>query len=417
MARNPRRDLVAGITVGMVALPLALAFGNTSGMGAAAGLVTAIVAGVLAAVFGGSNVQVSGPTGAMTVVLVPIFGRFGSTGVLTVGVMAGVLLLVLAVAKAGRYMKLIPLPVIEGFTIGIAAVIALQQLPSALGVEATGDKVLVTALSSLNDWAADPQWVPPLLALSVALPILAIARIRPGLPMSLVAVIVVTLLATVSDADATTIGAIPTGLPVPSLPGIPMADLSSLLLPAIAVAALAALESLLSATVADAISVGERHDSNRELFGQGIANLASPLFGGIPATGAIARTAVNVRAGAHSRLAAITQSILLLLVVLVGTQFVEHIPLAALAGVLIATTIQMVEVSSLRALLVSTRGDACVLIVTALATVFLSLVIAVVLGLVFAGAYALHQVAKASRLDEESLDGGDHASEEVSLLD
>jgi SulP family sulfate permease len=188
------------------------------------------------------------------------------------------------------------------------------------------------------------------------------------------------------------------------------------MIPAIAIAALAALESLLSATVADAMSVGERHDSNRELFGQGITNIASPLFGGVPATAAIARTAVNVRSGAQSRLAAITQSIGLLLVILVASRWVSFIPLAALAGVLFATVIQMIEISSVRALLRATRGDAAILVATAAATIAFDLVTAVIIGMAIAGIYALRQVAKSARIDEMPLDQSDHSDAEWELL-
>jgi len=189
------------------------------------------------------------------------------------------------------------------------------------------------------------------------------------------------------------------------------------LLPAVAVAALAALESLMSATVADGMNVGQRHDSDRELFGQGLANLGSPLFGGIPATAAIARTAVNVRAGAASRTAALTHTLVLLSVVLVAARWVSDIPLAALAGVLIATAVQMVKVSSVSALVRSTRGDAVVLVITALATVVFDLVTAVLLGLVVAGFFALQQTARAARLDELPIDHGDHADEERQLFE
>jgi SulP family sulfate permease len=198
---------------------------------------------------------------------------------------------------------------------------------------------------------------------------------------------------------------------------VPLGDLGALVLPAIAGAALAALESLLSATVADGMSVGRRHDSNRELVGQGLANLVSPLFGGIPATAAIARTAVNVRSGATSRLAALTHALVLLLVVLAAAHWVGEIPLAALAGVLIATAVQMVKVSSLRALLRSTRGDSVVLVLTALATVTFDLVTAVLVGLVVAGFFALQQAARAARVEEVPLDEGDHTDEERRLLD
>lgn len=417
MRRQPRRDVVAGVTVAVVALPLALAFGITSGLGAEAGLVTAIVAGILAALFGGSHLQISGPTGAMTVVLVPIVAELGATGVLVVGIIAGILLIALAFAGAGRYMRYVPLPVVEGFTVGIAIIIALQQLPSVLGVPAAGDTVVAVAVASISAWLASPEWATIGIAALVGGTMLIAARVRPGIPVSLLAVVVATVGVAVAGLSVATIGAIPVGLPAPSLPGIQPETLSKLLLPAVAVAALAALESLMSATVADGMTVGERHDSDRELFGQGVANLVVPLFGGIPATAAIARTAVNVRSGARSRLAAVTQSLALLAVVLVASQWVAWIPLAALAGVLLATAIQMVEVSSLSALLRSTRGDAAVLVITAIATVALDLVTAVILGFIVAGAFALQQMARSARLDEMSLDTGDHADEEQSLID
>jgi len=415
--RQPRRDILAGITVAVVALPLALAFGITSGLGAEAGLVTAIVAGVLAAVFGGSNLQISGPTGAMTVVLVPIVAELGAGGVLVVGIIAGVLLIGLAFAGAGRYMQYVPLPVVEGFTVGIAAIIALQQVPAVLGVPSSGGTVLKVAFDATAAWLASPEWASVAIAAVVAGSMLVAARVRPGLPVSLAAVAIATLIVGIANVQVATIGAIPVGLPFPSVPAIQPGQLSKLLLPAVAVAALAALESLMSATVADGMTVGERHDSDRELFGQGIANLVVPLFGGIPATAAVARTAVNVRSGARSRLAAVTQSLALLLVVLLASHWVAWIPLAALAGVLIATAIQMVEVSSLTALLRSTRGDAAVLVITALATIALDLVTAVILGFIVAGAFALQQMARSARVDEIDLDGGDHTSEEQSLID
>ena len=415
--RQPRRDVLAGLTVAVVALPLALAFGITSGLGAEAGLVTAVVAGVLAAVFGGSNLQISGPTGAMTVVLVPIVAELGANGVLLVGILAGVLLIGLAFAGAGRYMRYVPLPVVEGFTVGIAVIIALQQVPAALGVTSAGGTVLAVALDAILAWLASPAWTSLVVAALVAGSMLLAARCRPGLPVSLAAVVIATLAVAIAHLPVPTIGAIPAGIPMPTLPSIGMGQLSKLALPAVAVAALAALESLMSATVADGMTIGERHDSDRELFGQGIANLVVPLFGGIPATAAIARTAVNVRSGARSRLAAVTQSLALLLVVLFASRWVAWIPLAALAGVLLATAVQMVEVSSLTALLRATRGDAAVLVITAIATIALDLVTAVILGFIVAGAFALQQMARSARLDEVPLDDADHTDEEQALID
>jgi SulP family sulfate permease len=409
--------VVAGLSVALVALPLALAFGISSGLGAGAGLVTAVVAGIVAALLGGSSVQVSGPTGAMTVVLVPIVAAHGPDGVLLVGLLAGVMLVGLAASGAGRYIRFVPLPVVEGFTIGIALIIALQQVPTALGVTADGDRIVVVAARACGSWLADPQWSAPAMALGVALAMLAAKRFRPGLPVSLVAVALAAVVAAVADLPVARIGHLPSSLPSPGLPDLPLSDLGGLLVPALAVAALAALESLLSASVADAMRVGERHDPDRELFGQGMANLVVPLFGGVPATAAIARTAVNVRAGAHSRLAAVVQSLALLAMVVLAARYVEEIPLAALAGVLMATAAQMVEVSSVRALLHSTRGDAVVLLVTAATTLMFDLVTAVLVGLVAAGAFALRQMARSARLEEFALDEGEHLEEERSLLD
>ncbi|MBI2777784.1 MAG: SulP family inorganic anion transporter [Chloroflexi bacterium] len=419
MARHPRRDVIAGLTVAVVALPLALAFGISSGRGAEAGIVTAIVAGILAALFGGSHLQVSGPTGAMTVVLVPIVAQFGVEAILVVGLLAGVFLIGLAYAGAGRAMRYVPVPVVEGFTIGIAIIIALQQVPSALGVAAQPGQrtVLLAAADAIGTWSAAPAWPSLLIAGGIAAAMLVAARLRPGLPVSLGSVVVATIVVGATGLPVATIGAIPAGLGLPAIPDTAGIDVSRLILPAVAVAALAGLESLLSATVADGMRIGERHDSDRELFGQGIANLVVPLFGGVPATAAIARTAVNVRSGARSRLAAITQSLALLGVVVVAAPWVGRIPLAALAGVLIATAIQMIEVSSLAAILRSTRGDAVVLVLVAVSTIALDLVTAVILGLVVAGAFALQQVASSARLDEIPLDAGDHDAEEAALLD
>jgi SulP family sulfate permease len=298
-----RADVLAGITVGVVALPLALAFGITTGLGAQAGLVTAIVAGAVAAVFGGSNVQVSGPTGAMTVVLVPLVARHGADAVYLVGVMAGVLIVIAAFARVGRLLAYIPWPVIEGFTIGIAAIIFLQQIPAALGVpRPEGENTAAVAIRALDDALSGAgSWASIALVALVAALMILLPRLRRSLPSSLIAVVVVTAVAELAGLDVMSIGALPGSLPAPSLPDVSVGEVSDLISPALAVAALAAIESLLSAKVADGMSDSSRHDPDRELFGQGLANVASPLFGGMPATGAIARTAVNVRAGARTR--------------------------------------------------------------------------------------------------------------------
>ncbi|WP_438318820.1 SulP family inorganic anion transporter [Streptomyces sp. HUAS TT3] len=421
MGRAPRRDLLAGLTVAIVALPLALGFGVSSGLGAQSGLATAVAAGALAALLGGSNLQVSGPTGAMTVVLVPIVAQYGPGGVLTVGLMAGVLLVGLALLRAGRYMSYVPVPVVEGFTLGIACVIGLQQIPSALGVDKPeGENVLLVAWRALTGFVASPNWTAVGLSAGVAAVMLLGARWRPTVPFSIVAVIAATVLVQVFDLPgAAPIGDLPSGLPAPSLAFLDVTAVGSLLAPAVAVTALAALESLLSATVADGMTVGQRHDPDKELFGQGIANLAAPLFGGVPATAAIARTAVNVRMGASSRLAALTHAAVLAVIVFAAAPLVAKIPLAALAGVLLATAVRMVEVGSLRAVAKATRSDAVVLVLTAVATLVLDLVYAVIIGLAVAGALALRAVAVQARMDQVDFRPdlpGEHSDEEHALL-
>ncbi|MEV1200471.1 SulP family inorganic anion transporter [Microbispora rosea] len=414
--RSPGRDLIAGLTVAVVALPLALAFGVGSGLGAQAGLATAVVAGAIAAVFGGSNLQVSGPTGAMTVVLVPIVHSHGPSGVLAVGLLAGIVLVVLALARVGRYARYMPTPVIEGFTAGIAVVIALQQVPAALGVTGEGERVWQAAGNAVANFARDPSPVPIAMALVVAGAMLLGARWRPAVPFSFLTVVAATVVAEAAGLDVARIGTLPAGLPAPSVSFLDPGAVTSLLPAALAVAALGALESLLCASVADGMSVGERHDPDRELFGQGLANVVSPLFGGIPATAAIARTAVNVRSGARSRLAALAHAVVLAVIVFGASGLVGRIPLAALAGVLLATTVRMVEVGSLRAIARATRGDAAVMVLTFAVTVAFDLVTAVVVGVGVAIVLALRAVARSAQIEQVPLETGDHGDEERRLL-
>lgn len=393
-----RRDLMAGLTVGVVALPLALAFGITSGLGADAGLVTAIVAGLVAAVFGGSNVQVSGPTGAMTVVLVPIVARHGVEAVFLVGLLAGVVIVTAGVAGFGRYLAFIPWPVIEGFTLGIAIIIFLQQVPAALGVpKPEGENTAAVAFRAARDAVGGDGvwWAIGLVGLVVAV-MVVVPRIHRGLPASLLAVVAATVVARVGDAGVGVIGELPSSLPSPSLPTFDAGLISELSGAVLAVAALGALESLLSAKVADGMAGVGRHDPNRELIGQGLANIASPLFGGMPATGAIARTAVNVKAGARTRVAAIVHAVVLIGVVFAGSGLVAEIPLAALAGVLMVTAFRMVEVHNVRSIVRATRSDGAILAVTAVVTVGFDLILAVEVGMAAAAVLALRQLARTS---------------------
>jgi SulP family sulfate permease len=418
MAQSPKADLVAGLTVAIVALPLALAFGAASGLGAGAGVATAIVAGIVASIFGGSAVQVSGPTGAMTVVLVPVFHRHGSDGVLMVGLMAGLILVAMAWARIGGWVRFLPVSVLEGFTAGIAVVIALQQVPAALGVRAEAEKVWRLAWEGVLAWLADPHWIAPAMAGGVAGVMLIVARLRPGWPIGIVALTLATIHTKLAGFDLQTIGSIPVGLPVPSLDYFDLQRVGTLVFPALAVAALAALESLLCATAADAMRVRGRHDPDRELFGQGLANMAASAFGGVPATAAIARTAVNVRAGGQSRLAAVSHSVFLLLIMFTLASVVSFVPLAALAGVLFATTARMVEPRTILALVRSTRGDAFIVLLTFAVTVLVDLVTAVGVGLAVAIVLALRDVARSAVGGHEELDLEDASptEEERALL-
>lgn len=400
---SPLRDLLAGFTVALVALPLALAFGVASGLGAEAGLTTAIIAGGIAAIFGGSRLQVSGPTGAMTVVLVPIFHAFGGSGVLFVGLLAGVLLILAAITKVGEHVHRIPTAVIDGFTAGIGIVIVLQQFANIFGVAANdGEKAwqfawLATA-DATEGFSRLPDWQAPAVALAVAALILLASKFLPRLPLTMVAVIAVTLLANAMQLELATIGELPARVGTFSLKFLTQSNWVALVMPAIAVAVLAALESLLSAKVADSLrGENEKHDSNRELFGQGLANIAVPFFGGVAATAAIARTAVNVRQNAQSKLSAFSHAIFLALAVLLLANLVSQIPLAALAGVLLATMLHVIKPSEVIQTLRSGRIDAIVFAVTFAVTVFGDLISAVVIGVILSLLLKRTKLASLSR--------------------
>jgi SulP family sulfate permease len=417
LASSWRADLLAGTTVAVVALPLALAFGITSGMGARAGVVTAIVAGLVAAVFGGSHIQVSGPTGAMTVVLVPLVARYGTGAVATVGVVAGAIVLLAATFRLGRYIAFVPWPVIEGFTLGIAVIIFLQQVPSALGVaKPAGANTAAVAGRALAH--ATTTTTPTTLALVgvVAVIMLGGPRVRRGLPVSLLAVVAATIVAEVAHLHVARIGALPSSLPLPALPSLTPSRISELFSGAVAVAVLAALESLLSAKVADGMADRPSHDPDRELFGQGLANIVSPLFGGMPATGAIARTAVNVRAGGRTRMSAVVHSLVLVLVVFFGSGLVARIPLAALGGVLMVTAARMVDLDNVKSVLRATRSDAMVLVATGVATVAFDLIVAVEIGIAVAAVLALRHVARSATAVREPVAVEVGAEDEHRLL-
>ncbi|MGW0157980.1 SulP family inorganic anion transporter [Mycobacterium sp. NPDC003323] len=404
LPRSWRQDLLAGITVGVVALPLALAFGISSGVGAAAGLITAVIAGLVAAVFGGSDVQVSGPTGAMAVVLAPIVAAYGLGSVALVTLLAGLMVLAMGATGLGRAVTFIPWPVIEGFTLGIAAIIFLQQVPAALNTTApAGTSPLVAAWAVLTgaDWSAA---LPALLVVGiVAVLMVVLPRLHRGIPESLAAIIVAAAAVGALGLSVDRIGELPDHLPAPVLPHADPAALRALLGAALAIAALAAIESLLSARVAATMSPTGPYDPDRELVGQGLASVASGMFGGMPATGAIARTAVNVRSGARTRVAAIVHCLLLLAVVYFASGPVATIPLSALSAVLMVTSFRMISTRTVAKILRASRSDALTFVLTATITIVFDLIDAVVIGILVAAFYALRAVARRSSVTREKL--------------
>lgn len=418
LSRSWRRDILAGVTVGVVALPLALAFGISSGVGAAAGLITAVVAGLVAAVFGGSHVQVSGPTGAMAVVLAPVVTQHGLGSIAMVTVLAGLMVLAAGVTGLGRAVTFIPWPVIEGFTLGIATIIFLQQVPAAFAREVpAGARTLPAAWHVIGhaDWSTAAKTLGVVVFIAVLM--LTLPRLHRGIPESLTAVVAATVGVTAFGISVATIGELPSRLPTPVLPHADVGALRTLVGAALAIAALAAIESLLSARVAATMAPTGPYDPDRELVGQGLASVASGAFGGMPATGAIARTAVNVRSGARTRVSAIVHSLVLLAVVYLATGPVSAIPLSALAGVLMVTSFRMISASTIRKILRSTRSDALTFVLTAAVTVCFDLVEAVEIGIVVAAFFALRTVARRSSVTREDLPGPYRAGDDqIALL-
>lgn len=404
LRRSWRGDLLAGLTVGVVALPLALGFGVASGVGATAGIVTAIVAGIVAAVFGGSSVQVSGPTGAMAVVLVPIVAHDGAGAVASVAIIAGIIVLIMGLCGLGRLIQFVPWPVLEGFTVGIAVTIALQQVPLLFGgTKGTGSTVVGSAWRAITGapWGTASSTL--LLGALVVAVMTAWPRVTKRVPSSIVAVVSVTVLSMLLRMSVPTIGALPHHLPAPRIPDLGLSAVRHLAGPAVAVAILAAIESLLSARVADAMTGSTRTSDTREMLGQGLANVATGLFGGMPATGAIARTAVNVRAGAKTRVSAIVHSLVIVTVILLASSVVTRIPLAVLGGVLVVTAVKMVDHTRVLSVVRAHAPEAVVFLLTAVVTVAVDLVTAIEAGLIVAGVLALRSIASGSGATQEEL--------------
>jgi SulP family sulfate permease len=395
------RDLLAGITVAIVALPLAIGFAIASGVTPTQGLWTAIVAGFLISAFGGSRVQIGGPTGAFVPIIAGIVAAQGYDGLAVATLMAGVMLIAIGALRLGALIKYIPYPVIAGFTSGIAVIIFIGQLRELLGLRVALPVNALPQLGTLAGHLGQTQWQ----ALLIGLTTIAIMTFWPQrwrvLPSAIFALIGLTILAQFLAFPIETIGSrfggIPQGFPSLRLPAISFGRIQMLMLPAFTIAMLGAIESLLSAMVADGM-IGRRHDSNQELIGQGLANLVSPLCGGIPATGAIARTATNVRSGGRTPIAGMVHSATLLVIVLVAAPVARFIPLATFSGVLIVVAWRMGEWHNFGIMARGPRGDFWVLLVTFALTVAFGLTVAVGLGLLIAAALFIRQMEAVTQI-------------------
>ncbi|MSY19579.1 MAG: sodium-independent anion transporter [Actinobacteria bacterium] len=379
------KDLISGVTVAIVALPLAIGFGITAGMSAAAGISTAIIAGFIAGLFGGSRFQVSGPTGAMTVVLIPVINKFGIAAIPTLGLMAGLIVIAMSLIRLGSLINKVPNCVVEGFTVGIAIVISLQQLPFAFGViKGEGDRTLVVAIHTVQKAVAiGVHWQTLLvvfITLAIKFNIVKIVesfKIRMYFPASFSALLLTTLIVKAFDFNVATIGNIPRNVSTYTSPILSSGEYLSLITPALSIAVLVAIESLLSARVADDISnvpSDKKFQPNQELFGQGLATTLASVFGGMPATGAIARTNVNVRSGASTRLASMIHSVVLLVIVIFLAPIFSQIPSAAIAGVLIGTSFRIFNKASMLEIFKSSKSNIFIYIATAVVTVSVDLI-------------------------------------------
>ena len=409
-------DLLAGITVGLVALPLAMAFGIASGVTPQAGLYTAVVAGFLISALGGSRTQIGGPTGAFVVIVAGIVARFGMSGLAMVTLMAGIILLAMGLTGLGSAVRFIPRMVVIGFTNGIAVLIASTQVKDFFGLR-TGPvpseflprmKLLAEHFASLTPAALG-------LGLGALAILLLLPRITRRVPASIVAVVVCTAICWLFHLPVETIGSkfggIPRGLPPFAIPDFHAEHILPLIPSAFTVALLAALESMLSAVVADGMT-GDRHNSNVELVAQGIANIVSPLFGGIPATGAIARTATNIRAGGRTPVSGMVAAVTLLLILLVAAPLASYIPLAALAAVLFVVAYRMGEWQEIGAILQMDLTAISVWLVTFALTVFADLTVAVAVGMSLAALLYIYRIAETTTVspvtDEYIRDGLPH---------
>ena len=396
--RQFTQDLIAGLTVGLVALPLAMAFAIASGVPPQAGLYTAVVAGFLISALGGSRTQIGGPTGAFVVIVSGIVLKFGVAGLALVGMMAGVMLLVMGLTGLGAAVKYIPRPVTIGFTNGIALLIASTQIKDFLGLKTPAvPSEFLARMEMLVRYLGTAGWQTMAVGAASLAIILLWPRVTKRIPGSILALLLATLAVVVFRLPVETIGSkfggIPQGFPPFALPNFHAAHIIPLLPSAFTVALLAAVESLLSAVVADGMS-GDRHNSNVELVAQGVANIVSPLFGGIPATGAIARTATNIRSGAQTPVAGMIHALTLLAILLAAAPLARFVPLAALAAVLFVVAYNMGEWREIGTILRLSKADIAVWITTFALTVLADLTVAVSVGMALAALLYIRRVAE-----------------------
>ncbi len=402
--RDLRADAVAGLTVAIVALPLSMAIAIASGLSPEKGLITAIVGGFLVSLLGGSRFQIGGPAGAFIVLVYSIVERHGHEGLVLATLMAGAMMMAVGFLRLGAYVKYIPLPVTVGFTAGIAVIIFASQVKELLGLEIVREPAaLLPKLTAV--WGALGTVKPATVAMAVlALAIIVVLRrIRPGWPGFLIAVLACAALTGTLGLDIATIGSrfgeIPSMLPAPALPSASLERVRELLPDAMAIALLGSIESLLSAVVADGMT-GRRHRSNCELVAQGVGNIAAALFGGMPVTGTIARTATNVRTGARGPVSGMLHAVYLLVFMLVAAPLAAHVPLAALGAVLAVVAWNMAEKEEFRALLSASRGDALVLLSTFLLTILEDLTVGIAVGVTLSAFLFMHRMAEATDIED-----------------
>ena len=439
-------DLIAGIIVGIVALPLAIAFAIASGVGPAAGIFTAIVAGFCISAFGGSKVQIGGPTGAFAVIVYGVVAQYGLGGLATATIMAGIILILLGAFKMGGLVKFIPYTIVTGFTAGIAVTIASGQIGDFFGLHPDFSTPMIILGEEYSKLPGD--FLPKMIAfISSASPVnwysftmaaicLAFifiwSKFIKKIPGSIVVIIAATLasilLSKFTNLRCDTIGTFADGsahftIPSirelkPTLPNFSLKTITTLFPTAISIAVLAAIESLLSAVVADAM-MGSKHDSNMALIAQGIANIASPIFGGIPATGAIARTATNIKNGGKTPLAGIIHALTLLFILLFFGKYAAYIPMPALAAILINVAWNMAGFPAIKALLKGQKSDICVFLVTFLITVFVDLTVAIEVGLGFAAFFFIKKMIDLSEVQDQraSITGGIKKDQPAEKLD